>query len=173
MPALSFNIIYFLNLSLLLLRHSIPSKRSLEFQYLRWSCLNMWPNLLSPTSFMEKMVRALTSFRKKTHFFFKQQQLSYGLICLLNSSNSAAFHPTKLFCILTLSGTKRFNFEVIIGSSFFCMVVAGLLFTYGVTGSGKTFTMTGSPGQGGLLPRSLDMIFNSIGPYQAKRYVRE
>ncbi|KAF0041045.1 hypothetical protein F2P81_006943 [Scophthalmus maximus] len=47
----------------------------------------------------------------------------------------------------------------------------GLLFTYGVTGSGKTFTMTGSPGQGGLLPRSLNMIFNSIGPYQAKRYV--
>ncbi|KAF7224340.1 kinesin-like protein KIF23 isoform X2 [Nothobranchius furzeri] len=47
----------------------------------------------------------------------------------------------------------------------------GLLFTYGVTGSGKTFTMTGCPGQGGLLPRSLDMIFNSIGPYQAKRYV--
>ncbi|XP_035497558.2 kinesin-like protein KIF23 isoform X2 [Scophthalmus maximus] len=47
----------------------------------------------------------------------------------------------------------------------------GLLFTYGVTGSGKTFTMTGSPGLGGLLPRSLNMIFNSIGPYQAKRYV--
>ncbi|XP_019934953.1 kinesin-like protein KIF23 isoform X2 [Paralichthys olivaceus] len=47
----------------------------------------------------------------------------------------------------------------------------GLLFTYGVTGSGKTFTMTGSPGQGGLLPRSLDMIFNTIGPYQTKRYV--
>ncbi|XP_054632516.1 kinesin-like protein KIF23 isoform X2 [Dunckerocampus dactyliophorus] len=47
----------------------------------------------------------------------------------------------------------------------------GLLFTYGVTGSGKTFTMTGSPGLGGLLPRSLDMIFNSIGSYQAKRYV--
>ncbi|XP_027859386.1 kinesin-like protein KIF23 isoform X8 [Xiphophorus couchianus] len=47
----------------------------------------------------------------------------------------------------------------------------GLLFTYGVTGSGKTFTMTGSPGQGGLLPRSLDMIFNSVGPFQAKRYI--
>lgn len=47
----------------------------------------------------------------------------------------------------------------------------GLLFTYGVTGSGKTFTMTGSPGEGGLLPRSLDMIFNSIGPFQAKRFV--
>uniref|UniRef100_A0A8C6Y8I0 Kinesin-like protein n=1 Tax=Naja naja TaxID=35670 RepID=A0A8C6Y8I0_NAJNA len=46
-----------------------------------------------------------------------------------------------------------------------------LLFTYGVTGSGKTHTMTGSPGEGGLLPRCLDMIFNSIGPFQAKRYV--
>lgn len=49
--------------------------------------------------------------------------------------------------------------------------IIGLLFTYGVTGSGKTFTMTGSPGEGGLLPRSLDMLFNSIGPFQAKRFV--
>ncbi|XP_048649434.1 kinesin-like protein KIF23 isoform X6 [Marmota marmota marmota] len=47
----------------------------------------------------------------------------------------------------------------------------GLLFTYGVTGSGKTHTMTGSTGEGGLLPRCLDMIFNSIGSFQAKRYV--
>ncbi|KAJ0036172.1 hypothetical protein NQD34_004849 [Periophthalmus magnuspinnatus] len=47
----------------------------------------------------------------------------------------------------------------------------GLLFTYGVTGSGKTFTMTGSPGESGLLPRSLDMLFNSISPFQAKRLV--
>lgn len=51
-----------------------------------------------------------------------------------------------------------------------CCVV-GLLFTYGVTGSGKTHTMTGSLGEGGLLPRCLDMIFNSIGSFQAKRYV--
>ncbi|XP_058012746.1 kinesin-like protein KIF23 isoform X4 [Ahaetulla prasina] len=47
----------------------------------------------------------------------------------------------------------------------------GLLFTYGVTGSGKTHTMTGSSGEGGLLPRCLDMIFNSIASFQAKRYV--
>uniref|UniRef100_A0A6Q2YNX9 Kinesin-like protein n=1 Tax=Esox lucius TaxID=8010 RepID=A0A6Q2YNX9_ESOLU len=52
-----------------------------------------------------------------------------------------------------------------------CLFSIGLLFTYGVTGSGKTFTMTGSPGEGGLLPRSLDMLFNSIGPLQAKRFV--
>lgn len=39
-----------------------------------------------------------------------------------------------------------------------------LLFTYGVTGSGKTYTMTGKPTENdtGLLPRTLDVIFNSI-----------
>uniref|UniRef100_A0A673XSZ5 Kinesin-like protein n=1 Tax=Salmo trutta TaxID=8032 RepID=A0A673XSZ5_SALTR len=61
--------------------------------------------------------------------------------------------------------------EVQVGDFCFSLLSIGLLFTYGVTGSGKTFTMTGSPGEGGLLPRSLDMLFNSIGPLQAKRFV--
>lgn len=39
-----------------LLRRSIPSKKSLEFQHLRWSCFKMWPKFLSMTSFMEKTV---------------------------------------------------------------------------------------------------------------------
>lgn len=47
----------------------------------------------------------------------------------------------------------------------------GLLFTYGVTGSGKTFTMTGDPQNGGIMPRCLDVIFNSITDYQAKKFV--
>ena len=38
----------------------------------------------------------------------------------------------------------------------------GLLFTYGVTGSGKTHTMQGSPEDGGIMARSIDVIFNSI-----------
>ncbi len=42
----------------------------------------------------------------------------------------------------------------------------GLLFTYGVTGSGKTHTMQGSPMEGGLLPRAIDVIFNSVDEYQ-------
>jgi kinesin family protein 23 len=46
-----------------------------------------------------------------------------------------------------------------------------LLFTYGVTGSGKTFTMTGDPQNGGIMPRCLDVIFNSITNYQAKKFV--
>lgn len=47
----------------------------------------------------------------------------------------------------------------------------GLLFTYGITGSGKTYTMTGLPSDVGLLPRCLDVIFNSIAEYQADPYV--
>lgn len=41
---------------------------------------------------------------------------------------------------------------------------SGLLFTYGVTNSGKTYTIQGGSSQGsaGILPRTLDVIFNSI-----------
>ena len=41
---------------------------------------------------------------------------------------------------------------------------SGLLFTYGVTNSGKTYTIQGGNEQGsaGILPRTLDVIFNSI-----------
>ncbi|KAG8715291.1 hypothetical protein FRC11_004801 [Ceratobasidium sp. 423] len=40
----------------------------------------------------------------------------------------------------------------------------GLVFTYGVTNSGKTYTIQGGngKGEGGLLPRTLDVLFNSI-----------
>ncbi|KAI5632492.1 kinesin motor domain-containing protein [Phthorimaea operculella] len=47
----------------------------------------------------------------------------------------------------------------------------GLLFTYGVTGSGKTFTMTGEPNNCGILPRALNIIFKSINDLQAHKYV--
>ncbi|KAF8640512.1 hypothetical protein AX17_000174 [Amanita inopinata Kibby_2008] len=41
---------------------------------------------------------------------------------------------------------------------------SGLLFTYGVTNSGKTYTIQGgtTKGSAGILPRTLDVIFNSI-----------
>ncbi|KAF9452579.1 kinesin-domain-containing protein [Macrolepiota fuliginosa MF-IS2] len=44
----------------------------------------------------------------------------------------------------------------------------GLLFTYGVTNSGKTYTVQGGNTQGsaGILPRTLDVIFNSIDGLQ-------
>jgi kinesin family protein 20 len=40
---------------------------------------------------------------------------------------------------------------------------SALLFTYGVTNSGKTFTVQGTPKDSGILPRALDVLFNSIG----------
>ena len=40
----------------------------------------------------------------------------------------------------------------------------GLLFAYGVTNSGKTYTIQGGngPDSAGILPRTLDVIFNSV-----------
>jgi hypothetical protein len=47
----------------------------------------------------------------------------------------------------------------------------GVLFTYGITGSGKTYTMMGSLNNPGLIPRTFDVIFNSVGTYLGKKYV--
>ncbi|CAF1093759.1 unnamed protein product [Adineta ricciae] len=46
-----------------------------------------------------------------------------------------------------------------------------VLFTYGITGSGKTYTMMGPNNNPGLIPRSFDVIFNSVGPYLGKKYL--
>eukprot|EP01135_Chromosphaera_perkinsii_P006707 Nk52_evm21s559 gene=Nk52_evmTU21s559 len=47
----------------------------------------------------------------------------------------------------------------------------GLIFCYGITNSGKTFTMEGSQSDPGILVRSLDLIFASIYDQQAKRFI--
>ncbi|ESN98441.1 hypothetical protein HELRODRAFT_84358 [Helobdella robusta] len=43
-----------------------------------------------------------------------------------------------------------------------------LVFAYGVTNSGKTYTMQGTPSDGGVVPRTFDVIFNSIVDRQYK-----
>ena len=47
----------------------------------------------------------------------------------------------------------------------------GLLFAYGITNSGKTHTMNGTSEDNGILPRTLDVVFNSIGDLLAKPFV--
>ncbi|NWX25868.1 KI20A protein, partial [Notiomystis cincta] len=47
--------------------------------------------------------------------------------------------------------------------------VNGLVFTYGVTNAGKTFTIQGTSKDLGILPRSLDVIFNHI---KGKQYLK-
>ncbi|EUB62219.1 Kinesin-like protein KIF23 [Echinococcus granulosus] len=46
-----------------------------------------------------------------------------------------------------------------------------LFFNYGVTGSGKTYTMQGTMSDPGLIPRTLDTIFNSIASNSTLKYV--
>lgn len=45
----------------------------------------------------------------------------------------------------------------------------GLIFTYGITGSGKTYTMEGHANNPGLIYRTIDCVFNSIGPQQTPK----
>lgn len=47
----------------------------------------------------------------------------------------------------------------------------GLLFTYGVTCSGKTYTMTGNQENRGIMPRCLESLFRTISDYQTKKFV--
>ncbi|XP_063699925.1 kinesin-like protein KIF23 [Culicoides brevitarsis] len=48
---------------------------------------------------------------------------------------------------------------------------SGLLFSYGVTGSGKTYTMTGDAKNRGIMPRCLDSLFKTISDLQTKKFV--
>lgn len=47
---------------------------------------------------------------------------------------------------------------------------SGLIFTYGVTNSGKSYTVSGGDeaNEAGILPRALDVTFNSIQGFQSK-----
>ncbi|XP_050525569.1 kinesin-like protein KIF23 [Daktulosphaira vitifoliae] len=47
---------------------------------------------------------------------------------------------------------------------------SSLLFAYGISGSGKSYTMTGNQEDGGIVGRCFDVIFNSIQDYQARRF---
>ena len=47
----------------------------------------------------------------------------------------------------------------------------GLLFTYGVTGSGKTHTLTGDQNNPGIMPKCIYTIFNTIADFQAPKCV--
>lgn len=53
----------------------------------------------------------------------------------------------------------------------------GLIFAYGVTNSGKTYTIQGGNArdgaeESGLLPRAIDVVYNSIDGLESKANVR-
>lgn len=47
-----------------------------------------------------------------------------------------------------------------------------LAFAYGVTNSGKTYSVTGTEDNTGILPRTLDVIFNSVQGFLSDSKVR-
>jgi len=74
-------------------------------------------------------------------------------------SFSQIFAPETTQHDLFVDTTVPLVQDVLLGGS-------ALLFTYGVTNAGKTYTVQGTQEHPGLLPRTLDVIFNSIGDTQ-------
>ncbi|XP_061216260.1 kinesin-like protein KIF20A [Neopsephotus bourkii] len=107
-----------------------------------------------------------------------------GCVCIENSETLLLKAPKDSFTMRSTErgvgqAAHRFSFTQIFGpdvgqKSFFDEtmkqvvkdVLNGqnwLVYTYGITNSGKTHTIQGSNKDGGILPRSLAVIFNSVG----------
>nr|XP_034961783.1 kinesin-like protein KIF20A [Zootoca vivipara]XP_034961784.1 kinesin-like protein KIF20A [Zootoca vivipara] len=113
-----------------------------------------------------------------------EKQEDKGCVCIENSETLLLKAPKDSF---TMRNTERgvgqavhkFTFSQIFGpevgqAAFFDATIKDvvkdvlhgqnwLVYTYGVTNSGKTYTIQGSGADAGILPRSLAIIFNSIG----------
>ncbi|XP_056358680.1 kinesin-like protein KIF20A [Oenanthe melanoleuca] len=113
-----------------------------------------------------------------------------GCVCIENSETLVLKAPKNSFTMRSTErgvghAVHRFSFSRIFGPEvgqklFFDEtmkqvvkdVLSGqncLVYTYGITNSGKTHTIQGTTQDGGILPRSLATIFNSVGDrlYQA------
>ncbi|XP_061823536.1 kinesin-like protein KIF20B [Nerophis lumbriciformis] len=83
------------------------------------------------------------------------------------SINRSLPHPTLRFRFSQVYGadiTQRELFQGTVKNLVKDVLQGGnsLVFTYGVTNAGKTFTFLGPDGDAGILPRTLDMVFSSI-----------
>ncbi|XP_044000991.1 kinesin-like protein KIF23 [Aphidius gifuensis] len=106
--------------------------------------------IISPTTLVITPPESAINFRSNS----KDIQTSFTKIFDDNISQKELFNEVALPFVENLIAGKN-----------------SLLFTYGVTGSGKTYTMTGDANDVGIMPRCLDVLFNSITNYQAKKYV--
>lgn len=98
------------------------------------------------------------------------KQVSFNRLRLIPPESAVAKNPlakpTESEFTEVLEGSMEQGqiFERVCSSLVSDLVIGknGLLFAYGITGSGKTYTMTGNPEATGILPRALDILFNSI-----------
>ncbi|XP_046433171.1 kinesin-like protein KIF23 [Neodiprion fabricii] len=111
------------------------------------SCMKV----ISPTTIVITSPESAANFRNGN---YKEIQTTFNQVFVPDVGQREVFNTVALPLIENLVKGKN-----------------SLLFTYGVTGSGKTYTMTGEPQNGGIMPRSLDVIFNSIANFQAKKFV--
>ncbi|CAL1537472.1 unnamed protein product, partial [Lymnaea stagnalis] len=81
------------------------------------------------------------------------------------AKSSHKFTFSKIFGEDTTQA-KFFNETMLSMTKDFISGQNSLVFTYGVTSSGKTYTIQGMPQDAGILPRCLDVIFNSISGKQ-------
>ncbi|BFZ02160.1 hypothetical protein BsWGS_05199 [Bradybaena similaris] len=79
--------------------------------------------------------------------------------------SSHKFTFSKIFNESTSQG-DFFNSTMLSMTKDFISGQNSLVFSYGVTSSGKTYTIQGQPQNAGILPRCLDVIFNSINGKQ-------
>ncbi|RZF44754.1 hypothetical protein LSTR_LSTR000706 [Laodelphax striatellus] len=86
--------------------------------------------------------------------FEKQFRFGFKNIFDETSTQEQVFNETSLPLVQNLIGGRN-----------------GLLFTYGVSNSGKSFTMDGTPENYGIMPRSISVLFNSINSRQAPKYL--
>ncbi|KAF9650694.1 kinesin-domain-containing protein [Thelephora ganbajun] len=111
------------------------------------------------------------------------EQLSDSSVRMLDPAGPSANPPR--YRLSAVSQTSTYSFSHIfppttLQSDFFTRTTLplvqdllqgqnALLFTYGVTNSGKTYTVQGGsdPSSAGILPRTLDVIFNSVGHLQS------
>jgi kinesin family protein 20 len=115
------------------------------------------------------------------------EQLSDSSVRMLDPAEPSA-NPSR-YRLSTVPQTSTYSFSHIfppatLQSDFFTKTTLplvqdllqgqnALLFTYGVTNSGKTYTVQGGrdPSSAGILPRTLDVIFNSVGNLQSDNKV--
>ncbi|XP_017771065.1 PREDICTED: kinesin-like protein KIF23 [Nicrophorus vespilloides] len=103
--------------------------------------------LISPTVISLTCPNESKVVRKDAHYTFKHIFTSY-------SSQQEVFDRVAYPLLENLFNGKN-----------------GLLFTYGVTGSGKTYTLTGEHYNPGIMPRCIDTIFNSIKSNQLPKFM--
>ncbi|KAF5304400.1 hypothetical protein FQA39_LY19007 [Lamprigera yunnana] len=103
--------------------------------------------LISPTTLKVSSESKTKVLQKDYNYIFKHVFTSY-------STQREVFNKVALPLLEDLVNGKN-----------------GLLFSYGITGSGKTHTFTGEPSNPGIIPTCINTLFNSVGDKQTQKYL--